>query len=145
MSSGKKRPDATDDDDPPDKHAYAIDIPDAFIEGYAGETVYEKLLNAEAAPPAERSDEYQYGDLCDPDPAATTSVAVSRDGSDGPTCVRCGGQRLSPKANGTQETKVTDGYVCETCRTHQSDPEHPELSEIEFSDGQVQLGRFADE
>jgi len=137
--------DATRDDAPPDIDAYAIEIPDAFIEGFEGATVAEKLLNAEAAPPAEPTDEYQYGDLTDPDPAATTTVAVASDADDDLTCVRCGGRRLSPKGNGTQADKRTEGYVCETCRTHQSDPEHPELSAIEFADDQVQLGRFADE
>ncbi len=142
--SGKNGPDTTREA-PPDINSYAIDIPDAFIEGFDGDTVAAKLRNAEAAPPAEPTDEYQYGDLTARDPAATTTVAIATDGDDGPTCVRCGSRRLSPKSTGTQEHKVTEGYICETCRTHQSDPEHPETADIVFSDDQTQLGRWADE
>jgi len=142
--TGKSTPDATREE-PPDINAYAIDIPDAFIEGFDGDTVYEKLLNAEAAPPAEPTDEYQYADLTAADPAATTTVAIASGGDDEPTCVRCGAKRLSPKGNGTQSTRKAGEYVCETCGTHQSDPEHPEVADIEFSDDQVQLRRFADE
>jgi DNA-directed RNA polymerase subunit RPC12/RpoP len=137
--------DTTTTDVPPDIDAYAIEIPDAFIEGYAGDTVAEKLINAEAAPPAEPTAEYQYGDLTARDPAATTTVAIATDADTGATCVRCGSRRLSPKSTGTQDTKLTEGYVCETCRTHVSDPENPETAEIVFSDGQTQLGRWADE
>jgi len=136
--------DATRDDAPPDIDAYAIEIPDEFVEGFEGDTVYEKLLNAEAAPPAEPTDEYQYGDLTDPDPRATTTVAIASDDNDEPTCVRCGARRLSPKGNGTQSTRKAGEYVCETCGTHQSDPEHPETAEIVFSDGQTQLGRWSE-
>jgi len=140
---GKKSPDTTRDDAPPDIDAYEIEIPEAFIEGFAGDTVYEKLLNAEAAPPAEPTAEYQYADLTAADLAATTTVAVETD-SDDLECVRCGGRRLSPKGNGPQGDKLTTGYVCETCGTHQSDPEHPALSDIEFADSQTQLGRWGE-
>jgi hypothetical protein len=136
--------DATADDVPPDINSYPIDIPAAFIEGFAGDTVAEKLINAEAAPPAEPTAEYQYADLTAADPAATTTVAVETDGDDAPTCVRCGAKRLSPKGNGTQSQRKAGDYVCETCRTHQSHPEHPEIAEIEFADSQTQLGRWSE-
>jgi len=113
---GKNSPDTTRDDAPPDIDAYAIDIPDAFIEGFEGETVAEKLRHAE---------QYDPGN------------------DDGPSCVRCGGRRLSPKGNGTQSTRKAGEYVCETCGTHQSNPEHPEIADIEFADGQTQLGEWS--
>jgi len=117
---GKKSPDTTRDDAPPDIDAYAIDIPQAFVDAYpAAETVAEALTLAEEAP-------------------STTDRGVKE-------CVRCGSVRLSPKSNGTQKHKRTEGYVCENCGTHQSDPEHPEIADIEFSDGQVQLGRWTDD
>lgn len=144
MSSGKKQPDATADDVPPDIDAYPIDIPQAFLDAYDGDTVAEKLINAEAAPPAEPTAEYQYADLTAADPAATTTVAVETDADNAPTCVRCGARRLSPKGNGTQSQRKAGEYVCETCRTHQSHPEHPEIAEIEFSDSQTQLGRWSE-
>jgi len=118
--TGKNSPDTTRDDAPPDIDAYAIDIPQAFVDGYpAAETVVEALELAEDAP-------------------STTEGGM-------PQCVRCSSVRLSPKSNGKQSTKLTEGYVCENCGTHQSDPEHPEIADIEFSDGQVQLGRWTDD
>jgi len=116
---GKNGPDTTTDA-PPDINAYAIEIPDAFIEGFDGDTVAAKLRNAEDAP-------------------STT------DREELPECPRCQNQRLSPKGGGSQSSKKTEGYVCEGCRTHCSDPEHPETADIVFSDDQTQLGRWADE
>jgi len=115
---GKNSPDTTRDDAPPDIDSYAIDIPEAFIEAFEGATVAEKLRNAEAAP-------------------STT------DREELPECPRCQNQRLSPKGGGSQSSKKTEGYVCEGCRTHVSDPEHPETAEIVFSDGQTQLGEWS--
>jgi len=145
MSAQPRETTTTDpaDDVPPDIDAYAIEIPEDFIEGFEGETVVEKLRNAEAAPPAEVTAEYQYADLTASDPAATTTVAIASDDNGEPTCVRCGARRLSPKGNGTQSTRKVGEYVCETCGTHQSDPEHPETAEIVFSDGQTQLGEWS--
>jgi hypothetical protein len=120
MSSGKKQPDATADDVPPDIDAYPIAIPQAFLDAFAGDTVAEKLINAEAAP-AHDADTIEHAE-----------------------CPRCGSVRLSPKGGGSQSTKKTDGYVCDGCRTHCSDPEHPETAEIVFSDSQTQLGRWSE-
>jgi len=114
-------PDTPTDDAPPDIDAYAIEIPDAFIEGFDGDTVAAKLRNAEAAP-AHDADTVEHAE-----------------------CPRCGSVRLSPKGGGSQSTKKTDGYVCDGCRTHVSDPDNPAMAEIVFSDSQTQLGRWADE
>jgi DNA-directed RNA polymerase subunit RPC12/RpoP len=118
---GKNSPDTTREE-PPDINAYAIDIPEGFVAAYpAADTVAEALRRAEQAP-AHDADTVEHAE-----------------------CPRCSSRRLSPKSSGTQDTKLTEGYVCETCRTHVSDPEHPETAEIVFSDNQTQLGRWADE
>lgn len=113
-------PDTTTTDAPPDIDAYAVDIPDAFIEGYAGDTVAEKLRLAEQAPAHD---------------AATTEDRE---------CPRCSSVRIKRKTGvDSQQTHATE-FVCTHCRTHFDDPERPELGEIHFSDGQTQLGRWFD-
>jgi len=104
----------------PDIDAYAIEIPQAFVDAYpAADTVVEALELAEEAP-------------------STTEGEMKE-------CPRCDSVRLSPKSNGTQKHKRTEGYTCENCGLHVSDPEHPETAEFAFPDGQVQLGRWTDE
>ena len=112
--------DATRDDAPPDIDAYAIAIPEAFIEGFAGATVAEKLRAAAQAPAHDAND------------------------TDDRECPRCSSVRIKRKTGvGSQQTHATE-FVCTHCRTHFDDPERPELGEIHFSDGQTQLGRWFD-
>jgi hypothetical protein len=116
---GKNSPDTTREE-PPDIDAYAIAIPDAFLEGFDGDTVAEKLRAAEQAP------------------AHDADTTADR------TCPRCSSVRIRRKTGvDSQQTHETD-WVCTSCRTHFDDPEHPEMGEIVFADDQVQLGRFAD-
>jgi len=117
-SPGKKRPDTTREE-PPDIDAYAIEIPEDFIEGFAGATVAEKLRNAEAAPAHDAAD------------------------TDDHECPRCSSVRIKRKTGvSSQQTHETD-WVCTSCRTHFDDPERPDLGEIHFSDGQTQLGEWS--
>jgi len=118
---GKNSPDTTRNDAPPDIDAYAIEIPDAFIEGFAGATVVEKLRNAEQAP------------------AHDADTTADR------TCPRCSSVRIRRKTGVDSQQEHTTDWVCTHCRTHFDDPEHPEVGQIVFADDQVQLGRFADE
>jgi len=112
--------DATRDDAPPDIDAYAIEIPDTFIEGFAGATVAEKLRAAEQAPAHDAND------------------------TDDRECPRCSSVRIKRKTGvSSQQTHATE-FVCTHCRTHFDDPERPELGEIHFADGQTQLGRWSE-
>ena len=120
-ASGKKTPDTTREDAPPDINAYEIDIPDAFIEGFEGDTVAEKLRHAEQAPTHD---------------ADTTADR---------TCPRCSSVRIKRKTGVESQQEHATNWVCTHCRTHFDDPEHPELGQIVFADDQVQLRRFADE
>jgi len=85
--------DATDDDVPPDIDAYPIDIPDVFIEAFAGETVIEKLRNAEAAP--------------------STNGKAERDG-----CPECGSVRVHRKTGFDSQHEVDQPYRCTNCGAH---------------------------
>ena len=107
------------DDAPPDIDSYAIDIPEAFIEGFAGDTVAEKLRNAEQAP------------------------AHDADECDDTECPRCSSVRIKRKTGVDSQQEHTTDFVCTHCRTHFDDPERPELGEIHFSDGQTQLGEWS--
>jgi len=118
---GKNSPDTTRDDAPPDIDAYAIAIPDAFIEGFAGDTVAEKLRNAEQAP------------------------AHDADECDDTECPRCSSVRIKRKTGVDSQQEHATDVVCTHCRTHVDDPERPEVGQIVFADDQVQLRRFADE
>jgi DNA-directed RNA polymerase subunit RPC12/RpoP len=116
--SGKNGPDTTTDA-PPDIDAYEIAIPDAFIEGFEGDTVAEKLRHAEQAPAHDAAD------------------------TDDRECPRCSSVRIKRKTGvDSQQTHQTE-FVCTSCRTHFDDPERPDLGEIHFADGQTQLGEWS--
>jgi len=107
------------DDVPPDIDAYAIEIPEAFIEGFAGDTVAEKLRNAEQAPAHDAAD------------------------TDDRECPRCSSVRIKRKTGvSSQQTHETE-WVCTHCRTHFDDPTRPEVGDIHFADGQTQLGEWS--
>jgi len=92
-ASGKKTPDATRDDAPPDINAYAIEIPDAFIDAYDGDTVAEKLRAAERAP------------------STTEREDMGR-------CPACGSVCLSPKPGYDSQHDHPGTLVCTNCRAH---------------------------
>jgi len=108
------------DDVPPDIDAYAIEIPESFVEAYpAADTVVEALRLAEQAP------------------------AHDADTTDDRECPRCSSVRIKRKTGvSSQQTHQTD-WVCTSCRTHFDDPERPEVGEIHFADGQTQLGEWS--
>jgi len=93
---GKNSPDATREE-PPDINAYEIDIPDAFIEGFAGDTVAEKLRAAEQAP-------------------STTAR------EDMGQCPACRSVRLSPKPGLDSQHDRAGTLVCTSCRAHLAVP-----------------------
>jgi len=107
------------DDAPPDIDAYAIEIPDAFIEGFEGDTVAEKLRNAEQAP------------------AHDADTTADRE------CPRCSSVRIKRKTGVESQQEHATNWVCTHCRTHFDDPEHPEVGQIVFADGQTQLGEWS--
>jgi DNA-directed RNA polymerase subunit RPC12/RpoP len=116
---GKNSPDTTRDDAPPDIDSYAIAIPEAFIEGFAGATVAEKLRAAEQAPAHDAAD------------------------TDDRECPRCSSVRIRRKTGvSSQQTHETE-WVCTSCRTHFDSAERPDLGEIHFADGQTQLGEWS--
>jgi DNA-directed RNA polymerase subunit RPC12/RpoP len=120
--TGKSTPDTTRDDAPPDINAYEIAIPEGFVGAYpAADTVAEALRLAEQAP------------------AHDADTTADRE------CPRCSSVRITRKTGYDSQQEHTTQWVCTHCRTHFDDPEHPETGAIEFSDGQVQLGRWADE
>jgi len=85
--------DATADDVPPDINSYAIDIPPAFIDAYEGDTVIEKLRNAEAA--------------------ESTTGESERD-----ACCRCGSVRVHRKTGFDSQHDDDRPYRCTDCGAH---------------------------
>jgi len=117
MSSGKSTPDATADDVPPDINSYPIDIPDAFVEGFAGDTVAEKLRNAEAA--------------------ASTNGKAERDG-----CPECGSVRVHRKTGFDSQHEHQQPYRCTNCGAHVAELVPPAIGARD--DAQTGLEVFVD-
>jgi len=114
---GKNSPDTTREE-PPDIDAYAIAIPDAFIEGFAGDTVAEKLRAAERAP--------------------STTGQQERQG-----CPECGSVRVH-RCIGYDDQQVTDApYRCTNCGAHPTELVAPAIGARDAS--QLGLEVFADE
>jgi DNA-directed RNA polymerase subunit RPC12/RpoP len=90
---GKNSPDTTRDDAPPDIDAYAISIPQAFIEGFEGDTIPEKLRAAERAP---------------------STTGASERGA----CERCGSVRVHKKTGFDSQHEVDRPYRCTNCGAH---------------------------
>jgi len=116
--AGKSTPDATDDEVPPDINAYPIDIPDAFIDAYAGDTVIEKLRNAEAA--------------------ESTTGESERD-----ACERCGSVRVHKKTGFDSQHDVDRPYRCTNCGAHVEELVAPAVGARD--DEQTGLEVFSDE
>jgi len=109
--------DATRDDAPPDIDAYAIAIPEAFIEGFAGATVAEKLRAAERAP--------------------STTGQQERQG-----CPECGSVRVH-RCIGYDDQQVTDApYRCTNCGAHVAELVPPAIGARD--DAQTGLEVFVD-
>lgn len=93
MSAQTRGGDATAHERPPDIDAYPIEIPPAFVEAFEGDTVVEKLRNAERAPSTtEREDMGQ--------------------------CPRCYSVRLSPKPGYDSQHDQPGTLACTQCRAH---------------------------
>jgi len=90
---GKNSPDATREDAPPDINSYAIAIPEAFIEGFEGDTIPEKLRAAERAP---------------------STTGASERGA----CERCGSVRVHKKTGYDDQHDVDRPYRCTNCGAH---------------------------
>jgi len=90
---GKNSPDTTREDAPPDINSYAIDIPDAFIDAYEGDTIPEKLRAAERAP---------------------STTGASERGA----CCRCGSVRVHKKTGFDSQHDVDRPYRCTNCGAH---------------------------
>jgi predicted RNA-binding Zn-ribbon protein involved in translation (DUF1610 family) len=114
---GKNSPDATREE-PPDINAYEIAIPDAFVDAYEGDTVIEKLRNAEAA--------------------ESTTGASERD-----ACNRCGSVRVHRKTGFDSQHEVSKPYRCTDCGAHIAELVPPAIGARD--DAQLGLEVFADE
>jgi len=114
---GKNGPDATDDV-PPDINSYPIEIPQAFLDAYEGDTVIEKLRNAEAA--------------------ESTTGESERD-----ACNRCGSVRVHRKTGFDSQHDVDRPYRCTDCGAHISELVPPAIGARD--DAQLGLEVFADE
>lgn len=107
------------DDAPPDIHAYAIEIPDAFIEAFEGDTVQAKLRSAEAA-------------------KSTTDLSTR------PRCPECGSVRVQTHTGDVgQRAGYEEPYRCTSCNAHIWELATP--AEASRSDEQTGLEEFADE
>jgi len=106
------------DDAPPDINAYEIAIPDAFIEGFEGDTVAEKLRHAEAA--------------------KSTTGESERD-----ACNRCGSVRVHRKTGFDSQHDDDRPYRCTDCGAHIRELVPPAIGARD--DAQLGLEVFCDE
>jgi DNA-directed RNA polymerase subunit RPC12/RpoP len=111
--------DTNRDNVPPDIHAYAIEIPDAFLDAFDGETVQEKLRSAESA-------------------ESTTDLDRR------PRCPECGSVRVKIHVGYIgQRAGYKEPFRCTYCNSHIWELVTP--AEASRSDEQTGLDEFTDE
>jgi len=111
--------DSNRDDVPPDIHAYEIEIPNAFIEAFEGDTVQAKLRSAEGA-------------------KSTTDLSRR------PRCPECGSVRVQTHTGVVgQRAGYEEPYRCTACNAHIWELATP--AEASRSDEQTGLDEFVNE
>jgi predicted RNA-binding Zn-ribbon protein involved in translation (DUF1610 family) len=118
QSTGKNSPDATADDAPPDINSYPIEIPEAFVEAFGGETIVEKLRAAERAP---------------------STTGASERGA----CERCGSVRVHRKTGFDDQHEHNQPYRCTNCGAHVEELVPPAIGARD--DAQAGLEAFDDD